>query len=254
MKRVLLLVNLLINNIRNLFKNYIDKNYQDWDISVALRYLPIVEDIEKTYKAGEAILEVGSGIKGITPYLKKSVTGVDLNFDFDKRNSYLTPITASVLKLPFKDSSFDYVLSVDMLEHIPDIYRERAVREILRVANKKIYLSFPCGKESEKTDQALFKYYLKKKGKPHSFLAEHLDNGLPDCSKIRKYILDTSNFKIQIKGNTNILLWTFLLKMGLSDEKFKSSLYRRLLLLLPIIKHFNFLATYRKLFILERIK
>ena len=43
-----------------------------------------------------------------------------------------------------------------------------------------------------------------------------------------------------------------LLKFGLSGEKFKSSLYRRLLLLLPILKYFNFGSTYRKLFILKK--
>jgi len=242
----------LWNIIRDRLKEYIDTNYGNWDLTIALRYLPIVEDIRRSYQQGENILEVGSEIQGITPYLKMQVTGVDLDFDLTKKNQYLTPVKGSALDLPFKDSSFDYVLSVDMLEHIPEAKRKKAVEEMVRVTRKKIYLSFPCGLVAEKADISLHKYYLEKRGEAYPFLKEHVELGLPDCHQVYEWLSSIKGNDLRVFGNTSLWLWVMLLKFGLSGEKFKSSLYRRLLLLLPILKYFNFGSTYRKLFILKK--
>lgn len=244
----------MIRSLRNFFKNYIDTHYKDWDISIALRYLPIVADIQKNYQEGESILEVGSEISGITPYLQKPVTGVDIDFDMSKKNEYLTPVKASAVELPFKDRSFDYVLSVDMLEHLPIPQRFKAIMEILRVAKKKVYLAFPSGKSATLSDNELNQYYLRRRGEDHPYLKEHLGFGLPDFREVKAELEKHPEFKIKIVGNTNIYLWNTLLRWGLSDQKFQSSLYRRLLLLLPVLKHLNFGSTYRKMFILERVR
>ena len=52
-----------------------------------------------------------------------------------------TYVCADALKLPFADDSFDTVSMLTVLEHIPD--DESAVREILRVARKRITLIVP---------------------------------------------------------------------------------------------------------------
>lgn len=236
--------------IKKYLKNLIDNKYPDWDLTIALRYLPIVDDLKKHYQKGDKILEVGSEITGITNYFQVPVTGVDVNFDLSKQNKFLIPVKGSALKLPFEDKSFDFVLSVDMLEHIKPEDRAKAVLEILRVSKRKLYLSFPTGKASEKVDQNLHKYFLKKRGEDYQYLKEHTDLGLPDEGEVREIL--SQNGKLKVKGNTNLSLWEFLLKMGLSGEQFKSSLYRRLLLLTPVLKYFNFGRTYRQLFILEK--
>ncbi len=236
--------------LRKYFKNLIDNKYPGWDITIALRYIPIVDDLKRVQKSDQTILEVGSEITGITPYLKRKVTGVDINFDYSKKNEYLTPIKIKGVELPFKDSSFDYVLSVDMLEHVPPKLREKAISEMVRVAKKKLYLTFPCGEQSSKVDLELREYYKKIHGQDYPYLKEHTELGLPDLEMVKKLLQPYG--KLTINGNTNIGLWKTLLSWGLSEDRLKASFYRRALLLLPILKHFNFGTTYRQLFILEK--
>ncbi len=243
----------LIKNTKKYLKGYIDLKYPNWDITIALRYLPIIDDLKKNYKPEDKILEVGSEITGITNYFPVEVTGLDVAFDYSKKNEYLKPVKGSATQIPFEDKSFDFVLSVDMLEHIPDDLREKVIQEMIRVCRKKLYLSFPCGKKSEEVDQRLHQYFLKKRGQDYQYLKEHVSLGLPNYNHVKSILKSTKGFKLTIKNNTNIKLWEILLKLGLSGEKFKSSLYRRLLIALPLLKYFNFSPTYRKLFILERI-
>lgn len=238
--------------IRQILKKYIDNKYPNWDITIALRYLPIIDDIKRSYQSDQKILEVGSEITGITTYFPKPVTGVDIGFDYSKRNQYLTPVKASVLKLPFPDKSMDYVLSVDMLEHIPKESRIKAVSEMVRVSKFKVYLSFPCGRKSQYVDKQLYEYFLKKRGAEYQYLKEHVDLGLPDFNEVKGFLSQIKGSNLKILKNTNLLLWTILLKWGLSGEQLKSSLYRRSLILLPILRHLNFGLTYRVLFILEK--
>src|SRR3989338_1697820 len=46
----------------------------------ALRYLPIVSVMAKKGLKDSKLLEVGSGSLGITPYLKRPIDGIDVNF------------------------------------------------------------------------------------------------------------------------------------------------------------------------------
>ncbi len=243
----------MFSQFRNYLKNYINYKYPDWDISIALRYSPIVDDLKKIHKVKESIVEVGSEITGITTYLKKQVTGIDMDFDYSKKNKFLIPIKGSALDLPLKDRIVDYVLSVDMLEHIPPSKRAKAISEMVRVTKKKLYLACPCDKHAEKIDQELDKYYHQKHGNRYPYLKEHLEFGLPLSDEITKQLSKYKDFKLKVCGNTNSWLWICLLKMGFSNNKFLCSLYRRLLILFPLLKHFHFGQTYRKLFIMERV-
>lgn len=243
----------MLAQVRNYLKNYIDKNYPEWDISIALRYCPIAEDLKKIHQEGESIVEIGSEITGITTYLKKAVIGIDTDFDYSKKNKYLAPLKGSALNLPLKDKTADYVLSVDMLEHIPPDKRSKAISEMVRITKQKLYLSCPCDKKSEEIDKNLDDYYHQKHGRRYPYLKEHLEYGLPRSEEIKAQLQKYKGFKLRVYGNTNCWLWLCLLKLGFSNHKFKCSLYRRMLVLFPILKHFHFGKTYRKLFILERI-
>ncbi|MEY2426737.1 MAG: hypothetical protein QOI61_2309 [Actinomycetota bacterium] len=50
-------------------------------------------------------------------------------------------VQASALTLPFADNTFDLVLAIEVLEHLPD--PEQAMREIARVASDAVVLSVP---------------------------------------------------------------------------------------------------------------
>lgn len=108
--------------------------YPNWSPDIALRYLPIIDDLKKQSEG--TILDVGSGSLGITPYLKKIITGVDITFS-PPYSKLLKRVKGTATKLPFKNESFDYVLCVDTLEHVPTKFRPQVIRELLRVAKKK---------------------------------------------------------------------------------------------------------------------
>ena len=101
----------------------------DW----ALRYAPILSAIRE--RRPQTILEVGSGPHGVAYYLRdRRVVGTDIAFG-ERPLPNLRAVLASAEALPFRDRAFDLVVSSDMMEHLPEQLRERAVRELLRVSH-----------------------------------------------------------------------------------------------------------------------
>src|ERR1700730_12807539 len=138
------------------------------DVESTLRYLPIADRLRE--KSG-SILEVGSGDFGITRYLKRQITGADIKQAFTNQKSpYISPVIVSGAKLPFADNSFDYVVSVDMLEHIDSKSRVRSLNEMLRIAKKGVFIAVPAGEYSETQDKFLNDYYKKIHGRDYPFL------------------------------------------------------------------------------------
>jgi hypothetical protein len=89
------------------------------------------------------ILEIGSGSKTVSDYLKRNGINV-VSLDID--DSLSPDIIGSVTDLKmFKDNEFDVVLCAQVLEHLPFRDFERSLKEIKRIS-KKIVLSLPhCG-------------------------------------------------------------------------------------------------------------
>lgn len=226
-----------------------------WHPEVSLRYLPIVSDIKKNFRQ-QSVLDVGSGGLGIAPYLKSRVTGVDLDFK-PPFHPLLNRVKGSALKLAFKDKTFDIVIGVDLLEHIKENEREKAVFEILRVAKKRAYLAVPCGKEAEKQDKLLNYYFRQKFGYNYHFLEEQLKYGLPeeeDLVKIIKHAARILNKKINIKiiDNENLQLREFLMKGWITNNLLVNFFYRKFMLItIPLLRLFNQRPVYRKIFIIK---
>lgn len=107
-----------MNDLIAAFKHkFFQEWFPNWSPDIALRYLPIADDIRKT-EGINTILDVGSGSLGITPYLKRNVTGIDTTFS-GPTSDYLKQINGSAIDLPFKNNSFDVSICSDTLEHVP---------------------------------------------------------------------------------------------------------------------------------------
>ncbi|MDR0453786.1 MAG: class I SAM-dependent methyltransferase [Deferribacteraceae bacterium] len=101
---------------------------------------------------GSIILDAGCGrgelVNKIAQNNSLKVIGVDIvQFDFLKLNVEF--IKGSLAEIPLPDSSCDTVVCAHVLEHI--IYPEKALKELLRVANKRLIIVVPQQREYKYT-------------------------------------------------------------------------------------------------------
>jgi ubiquinone/menaquinone biosynthesis C-methylase UbiE len=100
------------------------------------------------------ILDMGIGF-GIWGYLMRTLrkpsllVGTDINLDYllasKKHNIYDFLVLASASSLPFRERVFDYVLAIEVIEHLPKVDGERMFAELERVCRGKIVLTTPNG-------------------------------------------------------------------------------------------------------------
>ncbi len=142
--------------------NTVIRAYLRWNRHLRLdpwmRYRPVVSAIATVVPDQDArVLDVGSGSVGLAHFLGRSVVGVDVEFtdrDWEQVPSRLVPVRGSATHLPFRDESFDAVVSMDTLEHIPRAGRPQAVAELFRVGRRLVVLGFPFGEASSRFDGA----------------------------------------------------------------------------------------------------
>lgn len=100
---------------------------------------------------GKSVLDVGCGngflSRQIYEKYKIEVTGIDIIAP--KNDDDITYLKGEAENIPFENSSFETVICSHTLEHIPDILR--AIKEIRRVAKKRIILIVPREREYKYT-------------------------------------------------------------------------------------------------------
>lgn len=193
---------------------------------------------------------MGSGSIGIAPYIGKQVIGVDKDFS-GKECPLLKQVKGDGTNLSFADKSFDFVVSSDVLEHIPAQKREKAVLEWLRVAKKELILAFPEGEKSEIHDKELYEEFKKRGLSDYSenFFKEHLENGLPRIKNVIDWIKSSDRVEdVKIVDNLNLSLRKFLMA-GWMTKNFLTDLFFRKILLffIPVLRLFNNSPSYRKI-------
>jgi cyclopropane fatty-acyl-phospholipid synthase-like methyltransferase len=89
-------------------------------------------------RAGSSVLDLGCGA-GMLALLKRkriTLTGVDLSPECAqaaRRNGYDSTLSAELSHLPLPDSSFDYVVSLDVIGHVGFEEKDAVIAEIRRV-------------------------------------------------------------------------------------------------------------------------
>ncbi|MFH1063083.1 MAG: class I SAM-dependent methyltransferase [Candidatus Omnitrophota bacterium] len=238
--------------------------------TILIRYYPVKKIIKKKLNKAN-LLEVGSGSLGLSRCLKKKIVGVDLKTT-GPRYGNMSLVKADAAALPFRDNSFDFVVSVDMLEHIPERSRQKVVGELLRVCKKKAFIGVPCGELARKWEEKAGKVYnsaLKKlenqKNRKNKFaernifLSEHSRYGLPEESRMKEYINAFINdadgkFSLNIIDNESTWVWYYGL---LGDMKY--NYLRWAVTTIFFIAFFEILCRvkwggcYRKIFVIERL-
>lgn len=124
------------------------------------------DDFEADYReltkhlVGDTILSLGCGSGRIEQRLSEiyKVEGIDnneiaLKFCKDKKLK-VRKVDLEKEKLPYEDSSFDNVIGVHLLEHIKN--RKQLLKEMQRIAKRRIIIIVPLGKRLDKTHQVCY--------------------------------------------------------------------------------------------------
>lgn len=119
-------------------------------------------------------------------------------------------VKGDALDLPFKEGEFDFTVSFDVLEHIPQDKRRRYVDETVRVADTATIIAAPFySKMAAQTEVALNHYYRSLTGQPHPWLYEHIDYSLPKHEHLEQY-LAKNHMKFNFAHSNDLDNWTWL--------------------------------------------
>lgn len=100
----------------------------------------LADDQPVAAEANPTILDVGCRDCSLKKYLPDhfKYEGVDL---FQNKQGTVTHVLNLSEGLPFKDDSFDYVVALDVLEHLDDL--QFGLEEVLRVSKQKLIVMLP---------------------------------------------------------------------------------------------------------------
>jgi ubiquinone/menaquinone biosynthesis C-methylase UbiE len=115
----------------------------------ALELKYFLDSIDK--KENEKVLELGCSSGFLTKYLGK-VTAIDTSEGMleiaHKKNPSAKCIHADMFELPFKDNTFDKVVTMRVWNHLDEKDLKKAIREAKRVLKTKGYLIFDIEESS----------------------------------------------------------------------------------------------------------
>ena len=87
-------------------------------------------------------------------------------------------------KLPLKDRSFDVVVSLDTIEHLPKHERVDFTQELYRVSEKAFILCAPLGTPEHVAYEKEVLAFGSVAGDSYKYLAEHVKYGLPAPTEV----------------------------------------------------------------------
>jgi hypothetical protein len=167
------------------------------------RYAKLLRRNPELFDPGRSLLEVGSGLQGVALWLQRPVVGLEPRWD-GAPNPLIEPVAGDVADLPFGDASFDFVVCVDVLEHLTADTRRSAISELVRVARERVIVACPCGDVALQGELA-FSDLLRSLDIPSpEWLTEHLGYGLPELGDIVDGFID-SGYAFDVSGNENRL-------------------------------------------------
>jgi GT2 family glycosyltransferase len=180
--------------------NYLESEDRGADLSALHHTHDILFDQYSRYRAcaelllrlgatsSSRILDVGSGSACL---LSEFLPGFDISYvdplintlPTKKSNQYGYQIDEVADKLGL----FDYVVAIDVLEHVPPQFRDGFTSTLASLATKSIVLAFPYEDEPSPAgvDRAVNADYAYINNSSYSWLKEHEEYGLPNAAKLK---------------------------------------------------------------------
>jgi len=135
--------------------------------------------------APASVLDVGGEVSMSTNHVGRFAKGYQITTANVKQES---DVEFGGGALPFEDDSFDAVVSIDTVEHVPPADRAVWLGELFRVARKLVAVVGPIGSEFNlAADSELNELHRELHGTPHVYMSEHVANGCPQVSDIESW-------------------------------------------------------------------
>jgi hypothetical protein len=150
----------------------------------------------------KSVLDVG-GTAGLLQMFSNRFEVTTINVDDSGDVRYAGKV------LPYADNSFDAVVSLDTLEHIPREDRKGFVKGMLRVARQDVVFCAPLGAELHRSIEIeLNEAWRRDFNEDHRFLKEHIDYGLPTMGDV-KDMLSGQNYELLFVGDVRLAVCLF---------------------------------------------
>lgn len=148
-------------------------------------------------------------------------------------------VQADATNLPFSDEEFDFVVSTDVIEHVPKRIREAFICECVRVSKSAFILCCPIDNGLTPTvENDANKTFRNLLGIDYLWLKEHLEQGLPTVESINR-IASVHNIPFTRLEHGQLQLWESMTKLHfikeaepelrkacrMMDEQYNRSLY-----------------------------
>ena len=167
------------------------------------RHQIVADSLKKSVCDSRTVLDVGGETKLTTNRLSYFLPGrkvVTANIIPQ------TSLKVDDVLIPLPDDSFDAVVSIDTIEHIPRQKRKQAVSEYFRVAKKEVVITGPIDNEYQReSEKRLNEKYKKLFGKDHHFLIEHIRYGDPKTEELIDLLGDKKYSLLYVSGTNNTI-------------------------------------------------
>ncbi|OMD55605.1 hypothetical protein BSK51_00130 [Paenibacillus odorifer] len=191
------------------------------------RYKHASELINTVREEGQlfSILEVGANEhKNLEKFLSEDrITYLDIVVP-DQLKEDPSYIEGDATNMPIEDNKFDFIIALDVFEHISDPLREAFISELMRVSRHGFILAAPFNTPGvEEAEIRANKYFESLYGMNYQWLEEHRQNGLPDRNNLTHF-LDSKHWPYLNFSHGSLDIWERMIKIHFLAAG-RSSLY-----------------------------
>ncbi|AKB33547.1 Glycosyl transferase, group 2 family protein [Methanosarcina siciliae HI350] len=177
----------------------------------------IIDSVRNDCNNSFKILDAGGRNGNLSSFLNDDEIHI-IDIRPGDENNY---VIGDVTKAPYKDRSFDIVVSSDVYEHVSASERLNFISELLRVSKDFVILGAPFdSKDVKDAEVKACNYFKEITGEPHPWLLEHIENGLPSKDELENFLKDNDFGYLTIKTN-NISNWFLMQLLIFYTSKYK---------------------------------
>ncbi|MFQ5920139.1 MAG: methyltransferase domain-containing protein [Thermoplasmata archaeon] len=183
------------------------------------RYAALMGALGERLHPEVRILEVGPGWFGLEFFLPRDLieAGRLVQLDIMSRPLYPLPgeetrLVGSGIALPAKDDAFDFVVAMDVLEHVPQDLRGSFANEVRRVTRESAFLHMPLESadgtyQAARSDEAFQEWFERRFGRREPNIDEHLAAGHPSLEDVRRQFPE-----IQVRPTQSVRDWLWYMR------------------------------------------